>query len=140
MPDRRLPSSLTWLAALVMLALVTAIVAGIAIYVETQAASHVQANMMTHGNADSGRTAIVANGCQSCHVIPGISGPAGRVGPDLTHVAQRATIAGKFVNDPETMVRWLMHPQRMSPGSGMPEQGLSEKDARNIAAFLYARR
>ncbi|WP_428970428.1 c-type cytochrome [Sphingomonas sp. Xoc002] len=35
------------------------------------------------------------------------------------------------------MTRWLMHPQRMRPGTGMPEQGPSEAEARAIAAYLY---
>jgi cytochrome c2 len=36
------------------------------------------------------------------------------------------------------MVRWLMHPQALIPGTGMPELGMTERDARDIAAYLYA--
>ncbi len=140
MTVRRLPSSLAWLAALVMLSIIAATVAGIAIYVETRMAARTQASAISHGYAARGKIAIAAKNCQACHVIPGVAGPAGAVGPDLTDVATRAMIAGRFRNDPDTMIRWLMHPQVMSPGSGMPEQGLSETEARNIAAYLYSNR
>jgi cytochrome c1 len=66
-----------------------------------------------------------------------VSGANGKVGPDLTHVGARAEIAGTLANDPELMVRWLMHPQALKPGSGMPEQGVTERDARDMAAYLY---
>ena len=137
---RSVPSSLIWLAALVALAVLTATIAGVAIYLQTRSAAETQASAITNGDVSRGRAAIGANGCGACHVIPDIAGANGRVGPDLTHVAQRATIAGTLPNDPATMTRWLMHPQHLSPGSAMPEQGLSERQARDIAAYLYSRR
>jgi len=36
------------------------------------------------------------------------------------------------------MVRWIRGPQRFHPGSAMPDLGVSERDARDIAAYLYA--
>jgi cytochrome c2 len=38
------------------------------------------------------------------------------------------------------MIRWIQHPQRLAPGSAMPDLGVSETDARDMAAYLYALR
>ena len=135
----RPPSSMMFLAALTILAIVTAVVAGISIYAETRSKAETQAETMTHGHVADGRQAIIAYGCGSCHLVPGIHGANGKVGPDLTGVAQRVTLAGSLSNDPETMVRWLEHPQHLRPGSGMPELGVSEANARNMAAYLYSK-
>lgn len=37
-------------------------------------------------------------------------------------------------------MRWLEHPQRVVPGNGMPEQGVSGRDARDMTAYLYTLR
>ena len=137
MRERAIPSSLRLLAVLLALAIATAMIAGGVIYVETKRASRVQANAMTRGDGQRGRVAIARYGCGGCHVIGGITGANGSVGPDLTRVAERSEIAGKLPNDPDAMVRWLMHPQAIAPGSGMPEMGISQAEARDIAAFLY---
>lgn len=89
------------------------------------------------GDPDRGRTAILGYGCVSCHVIPGLPEARARVGPDLDDLATRRIIAGQHPNQPEVLVRWLQEPQTMRPGSGMPEMGVSEQDARDIAAYLY---
>jgi cytochrome c2 len=67
-----------------------------------------------------------------------LAGANGKVGPDLTDVAERTEIAGKLANDPDAMVRWLMHPQAIAPQGGMPDQGVREQEARDMAAYLYA--
>jgi cytochrome c len=36
------------------------------------------------------------------------------------------------------MVRWIRHPQQLVPGSGMPDQGVTGREARDLAAYLYA--
>jgi cytochrome c2 len=82
------------------------------------------------------RKAIIAAQCASCHVVPGVAGAIGRVGPSLRGIAKQRMIAGRLPNTPEDMVRWLMHPQKVDPGSAMPEMGLSEAQAREIAAYL----
>lgn len=89
------------------------------------------------GDADRGRTAILGYGCVSCHVIPGLPEARARVGPDLDNLASRRLIAGQHPNQPEVLVRWLQEPQTMRPGSGMPDMGVTEQDARDIAAYLY---
>jgi cytochrome c1 len=59
------------------------------------------------------------------------------VGPPLNEYAQRHYIAGNMPNTAENLVLWIQYPQRFEPGTAMPDLGLSEGEARNIAAYLY---
>ena len=45
-------------------------------------------------------------------------------------------IAGKLNNTTDNMVRWLRFPQEVVPGNAMPDMGLNEEEARDIAAYL----
>lgn len=74
--------------------------------------------------------------CVTCHQIPGAVGANAPVGPPLKEIGTRGFIAGVLPNTPENMVRWLRHPQAVSPGSAMPGLGVTERDARDIAAYL----
>ena len=94
---------------------------------------------MTGGSAARGRDAMRTYGCATCHTIPGVDGAIGSVGPPLTRLARRSYVAGA-PNDPEHLVRWLEHPRRIRPGTPMPEMGVSERDARDMAAYLYTLR
>ena len=89
------------------------------------------------GDPSRGEHAIVAYGCGSCHVIPGVPQARGRVGPPLTDLADRAFLAGQLPNEPDALVRWIRQPQVIRPGSAMPALGVTEADARDIAAYLY---
>ncbi len=91
-------------------------------------------------DADRGRTAIGDHGCGACHVIPGIRNARGRVGPPLTGLRERGVIAGRLSNSGENLARWIRDPQTVSPGNAMPDLGLSEQEARDIAAYLLERR
>jgi cytochrome c2 len=88
------------------------------------------------GDADIGHDLIEQYGCGSCHTIPGVRGADGLVGPPLNAMGSRTFIAGELANTPENMVRWVMDPQDVEPGTAMPDLGVSEDDARNIAAYL----
>ena len=90
------------------------------------------------GNAERGREAAAAYGCGSCHAIPGIPGAQGRVGPSLGGVGERAYLVGGLRNEPASLVRWIRFPQEIEPGTVMPALGVSEGDARDIAAYLYS--
>lgn len=85
---------------------------------------------------ERGRVAIDAYGCGACHMIPGVDGAVGLVGPPLVAWSRRTVIAGELPNTPENLVRWIMHPQAVEPGTAMPNLGVSEADARAIAAYL----
>ncbi len=90
-------------------------------------------------DADRGRRLIAERGCTACHTVPGVSGPASRVGPPLAHMARQAYVAGLLPNTPENMVRWLMDPPAVNPRTAMPDTGLQRADAEDIAAFLMRR-
>lgn len=89
------------------------------------------------GDARRGEAKLAQFECGACHIIPGIPGAFGRVGPTLDAYAKRAYVAGKFQQEPETLVRFLLDPPAMAPLTGMPAVGLSDQDARDIAAYLY---
>jgi len=139
MLNRPPSSSLVFLSGLIALSVGSAVVSGVVLYVETSRKTQTQADAMTRGDWRAGQETVARYNCGSCHTITGMNGASGKVGPDLVGIGKRATIAGTLPNDPETMVRWLMHPQRIHPGSAMPEMGLTEKEARDAAAFLYAK-
>jgi cytochrome c len=92
------------------------------------------------GDADHGGKLAEAYGCGSCHEIPGVSGANGRVGPPLIHMGERTLIAGLLPNTPANMVVWLRTPQSIVPGNGMPNTAMSERDAKDVAAYLYTLR
>lgn len=88
------------------------------------------------GDVARGKVAIDRYGCTACHTIPGIEGPKGMVGPPLDHIASRPVIAGKFPNNPQTLVKWLQNPPAFDPQSAMPNLGITPTDARDITAYL----
>lgn len=88
------------------------------------------------GSADRGKATIEIYGCGKCHTIPGIRGADGVVGPPLESVAQRTYIGGNFPNTPDTLTHWIMAPQTMKSKTAMPSLGLSESQARDVAAYL----
>jgi cytochrome c2 len=75
-------------------------------------------------------------GCPACHVIPAVAGASGQVGPSLAEVRQRSYLAGALPNTPDNLSAWIMHPQRLRPGTAMPEMGVTDQDAHRIAEFL----
>jgi cytochrome c1 len=92
------------------------------------------------GVASAGRDLLSHYGCGSCHVIPGVRGANGMVGPPLTHFAQRSYIAGEVANNADFLVRWITVPQAIEPGTAMPNLGVTDGQARHIAAYLYTLR
>jgi len=69
------------------------------------------------------------NICTNCHLRS--------VGPDLTHIASRRTLAaGALENTPENLAAWLHDPDDFKPGSNMPNFKLSPGDVRALVAFL----
>lgn len=83
-----------------------------------------------------GANLIQHYGCGSCHMIPGINGADGLVGPPLTHWGRRSYIAGMMPNNPDNLTFWVQHPQKVVPGVDMPEMGIDDQEARAIAAYL----
>jgi mono/diheme cytochrome c family protein len=90
----------------------------------------------TKEDAARGKRAIYQYACATCHQIPGIVGANAPVGPPLAGIAARGVIAGRLPNTRENMERWLRVPRAVNPGSAMPDLGVTERDARDMAAFL----
>ncbi|MCG7324810.1 c-type cytochrome [Achromobacter sp. ACRQX] len=88
------------------------------------------------GDARAGRDALQQYLCVTCHAIPGVPGAWNYVGPALDQMGERPYIAGVLPNTPANMERWLRNPPAVKPGTAMPDLGVSEQDARDIAAFL----
>jgi mono/diheme cytochrome c family protein len=87
-------------------------------------------------DVDRGKRAARLHACLSCHAIPGLVGAHAPVGPPLDGIGSRTIIAGRLPNTPENMARWLRSPRQVNPDSAMPDLGVSERDARDIAAYL----
>lgn len=92
----------------------------------------------TGGIAADGARLFQTMACMNCHTIRGTAAAA-RVGPDLTHLADRATIgAGVLTNTPENLSKWLANPQRYKQRSLMPNMKLSDTEVKSIVAYLEA--
>ena len=92
----------------------------------------------TGGDPELGQAWIEHYGCAACHSIPGVRAPGGRVGPPLATFARRTYIAGQLPNTPENLIQWLIDPHAVEPRTAMPTMGLTEKEARDVAAYLYS--
>lgn len=93
------------------------------------------------GDVVNGRLAMEVYGCAACHAYPGSGRSADAyVGPPLEHWSQRSFIAGYLPNSQPNLVLWLLDPGSIRPGTAMPDVGLDESDARDIAAYLLSLR
>lgn len=87
--------------------------------------------------AARGRDVFLSNGCGACHRVAGTPA-AGRVGPDLTHVASRLSLgAGIMPTRADAFQRWVAEPDHHKPGVHMPGFGmLPHEDLQALAAYL----
>jgi cytochrome c2 len=89
------------------------------------------------GNAQQGKQLIKQLGCGSCHLIPGVENADSMVGPPLIGWRKRIYIAGLLRNTPDNLQRWIQHPQQIVPDNAMPDMGIDDAQAQDIAAYLY---
>ena len=94
----------------------------------------------TAGDPQAGRQVIEARHCGVCHDISDVTGAAGVIGPPLDHFAARSFIAGRLPNTPANLITWIRSPQSVDPRTAMPTIGLGDREARNVAAYLYTLR
>ncbi|HSB39078.1 MAG TPA: cytochrome c oxidase subunit II [Gaiellaceae bacterium] len=88
------------------------------------------------GEAARGLDAFLGGTCSTCHAIRGTSADA-HVGPDLTHVASRTTLAALTLpNDREHLREWIRDPQRFKPGNQMPTLDLPGSQLDALVAYL----
>jgi cytochrome c2 len=93
------------------------------------------------GNAERGRALIAQYGCTACHITPGVEGPQGMLGPDLTALALRPTISnGAVQNTPANLTRFIENPPSMNPATAMPSVGVTPADAQDMTAYLLTLR
>jgi cytochrome c len=91
----------------------------------------------SEANLDNGRQLIASYGCGSCHTIPGVPGADSMAAPPLEHFYERTYIAGRLQNTWANLILWIQAPQSVEPDTAMPNLGVSETEARDIAAYLY---
>lgn len=90
----------------------------------------------TNPQTAHGQQVFLAHACVMCHSVRGTTA-ASRVGPDLTHLASRSTIAaGMLPNTIGNLGGWILNPQGIKPGSRMPPNELSGPDLQDLLAYL----
>ena len=98
------------------------------------------AQIVPGGDPQAGAQVIENYRCGVCHMIPGIRGADGLVGPPLILFARRTYVGGEVPNTPPNLIHWIMDPSAIEPGTAMPTLGLSQQQARDVAAYLYTLR
>lgn len=79
---------------------------------------------------------IVKAKCGSCHTVRGLS-EVSNIGPDLTHVGSRTTIAaGILLNNTENLKKWISNPAGVKPGSKMIQVALSPQELDSVVSYL----
>jgi cytochrome c oxidase subunit 2 len=92
------------------------------------------------GEATEGAQVFQQKGCSGCHTIEGTSAQ-GKVGPNLTHIASRQTLAGAVLeNTPQDLRTWLRDPPAVKPGSIMPNLRLNDHELDVLVAYLQSLR
>jgi cytochrome c2 len=93
------------------------------------------ARALTGGEPARGRKAIAELGCGACHKISGVVGASGTVGPSLTALSSQVYgAAGEHT--PDRLIAWIKAPREVRPDTAMPDLGVPESTARDIAAYL----
>jgi cytochrome c oxidase subunit II len=83
-----------------------------------------------------GQEVFLSSSCVMCHAISGTSAGS-RIGPDLTHLASRRTIAaGTLPNTRGNLTGWIVNPQVIKPGVKMPPNQLKGPDLLALVAYL----
>jgi cytochrome c1 len=85
---------------------------------------------------DQARLLLQQFGCGGCHVIRGVANAQGRSGPPLTRMGERAYLGGVLPNTADNMAQWIRDPRRFDPRTTMPAMGMTEAQARDMAAYL----
>lgn len=86
--------------------------------------------------AERGRALTQQYQCGSCHTIPGVNAANGQFAVTLDAFGRRSYIAGHVPNTQENLVLWITAPDKVVPGTAMPNMGVTPDDAKAIAAYL----
>lgn len=82
-----------------------------------------------------GREVFLKSSCPLCHTIRGTRALA-TVGPDLTHVGSRETLAGILPNSRGNLAGWILNPNNLKPGTAMPPTHLEARELDALVSFL----
>jgi cytochrome c2 len=91
------------------------------------------------GDANAGRELFVRKGCVACHIAQGVPGATGTIGPNLNGIgdpAKRPKLSDGGTNTPEHIREWIKDPQKLKPGTMMPNLQLTDKEADDLTALL----
>jgi cytochrome c2 len=94
------------------------------------------ANSPADAERARGKALLTSYGCVSCHSIKGLQAGAGAAGPPMEKIADNSYIAGVLPNNQAALEQWIVAPRRISPGTAMPELGVSPDEARAMAVYL----
>jgi cytochrome c2 len=93
---------------------------------------------LTGGNPRTGQQLIARYGCAACHQIKGIAHADSKVGPSLKEIRDSSYVGGVVPNSAGNLEKWIMDPRSLSPRTAMPGLGVTQSEARDIAAYLYS--
>lgn len=88
------------------------------------------------GDPTRGARLLAQYHCGSCHTIPGVASARGQVAVTLESFGRRSYIGGRMPNTAQILVQWLIQPSSVIPDTTMPDMGVSEADAKDMAAYL----
>lgn len=135
-----MPSRLSrpvWIGAAGLVAVAAMAMGGVMAW-SSQRTSEQVAHAMTGGDLARAPEIMRRYGCGGCHTIPGLAGADGAVGPPLGGLIGRVYIGGVANNSSDKLVQWIVSPQTFSPRTAMPATGITEAEARDVAAYLYS--
>ncbi len=80
---------------------------------------------------------LQAKACGACHVIPGVEGAYGKVGPSLKGLHERKRIVGDVLeNNPKNLKAWLKNPKSIKSGTMMPNTGLTDEEVEILILYF----
>jgi cytochrome c2 len=125
------------LILLAAIALIGGTSVGMAALVRNQQRQQDQIIAKTGGNPDKAMLAITRYGCAACHQISGAQVPGGLAAPPLSGIKDRLYFGGAVYNTPDNLIRWIVDPKQFDPNTAMPVTGITDAQARDVAAYLY---
>jgi cytochrome c oxidase subunit II len=89
---------------------------------------------------EQGQQVLLSSACEYCHRIAGTNA-TGTIGPDLTHVASRLSLAAATIpNSRGYLAGWILDPQHIKPGNRMPATNLSGPELQELLDYLESLR
>jgi cytochrome c oxidase subunit 2 len=96
-----------------------------------------EANRLIDPLTQKGKETFLSLACVGCHTVKGTAA-SGKIGPELTHVASKKSIAGGALSpvDEANLTKWIKNPPAVKPGTQMPNLNLSDQQIHDIVQWL----